>query len=474
MKILLIYPPIENEISHISLKNVDKQRGFLPPLGLLYIASYLKKNKDFHVKVIDCNIDKLTHQNIDQVIKEEKPDIVGVSAMTHFLIDAYKVMTTVKQISKKIITVIGGPHSSIYPITSIHHPDVDYAIKGEGEEVFFQLMSAIKEGLPEDKISSISGLASKFLLEKGLKDEDIQLVRIKNLDSIPFPDRTMLPYDRYSSILSGSNNITTMITSRGCPFKCIFCDRMGKTFRSASPEYVLDEIESILSLGIKEIFIHDDTFTVNKKRVIKICQSIIDRKLKFKWDARARVDCVDYDLLLLMKRAGCNRVSFGVETGNADVLKNLRKGISIEQVEKVFKYCKELKLNVLADFMIGSPGETMTQINDSIKFFKKIKPNYVQFSIVCPYPDTDLYRLALSKGIITTDVWKKFAMNPDINFTPPVWDEFFSRNELEIIAKKMYRKFYFSPGFILNEIKKLKSLKELKTKIKAGFSLFQQ
>jgi len=472
MKILLIYPPIENEISHISLKNVDKQRGFLPPLGLLYIASYLKKNKDFDVKVLDCNVEKITHQNIDIVIKEEKPDIVGVSAMTHFLIDAYKVMTSVKLISKKIITVIGGPHPSIYPITSIRHPDVDYAVKGEGEEVFYELVSAINEGLTDDKISKIKGLASKLLLDKGLKDEEIQLVRIKNLDSIPFPDRNMLPFNKYSSILSNSSSITTMITSRGCPFKCIFCDRMGKTFRSASPEYVLDEIESILNMGIKEIFIHDDTFTVNKKRVIEICQSIIDRKLKFKWDARARVDCVDYDLLLLMKRAGCSRVSFGVETGNADVLKNLRKGISLEQVEKIFRYCRELKLNVLADFMIGSPGETMTQINDSIKFVRKIKPNYVQFSIVCPYPDTDLYRLALSSNIIKTDVWKKFAINPDINFTPPVWDEFFSRNELEIIAKKMYRKFYFSPGFIVNEIKKLKSLKELKVKIKAGISLF--
>lgn len=472
MKILLIYPPIENELSHISLQEIDKERGFLPPLGLLYIATYLRKYSDFDIKVIDCNIDSISHGDISGFIREHNPDVVGISSMTHFLVDAYKVAATVKEISKKIITVIGGPHTTIYPITTVSNPNIDYAIKGEGEIAFYELVRAINKGMSDENIANIKGVASKFLMHQGIKDKDIELLRITDLDMLPFPDRTLLPYKKYSSILSHSNSLTTMISSRGCPYKCIYCDRMGKRFRAFSPDYVLNEIESILALGIKEIFFHDDTFTVNKKRVKAICQGIEDKKLRFTWDARARVDCVDYELLLLMKKAGCGRISFGVESGSSEVLKNLRKGITLEQIERAFNWCKELDISALADFMVGSPGETMDEIKETIVFVKRLKPNYAQFSIVCPYPDTDLYRLGLKKGIIDNDVWLDFSENPSADFTPPIWGEYFSRVELEKIAKKMYKEFYLTPHFIMNEITKIRSLKAVKAKIKAGLNLF--
>ncbi|MFQ5685056.1 MAG: B12-binding domain-containing radical SAM protein [Candidatus Scalindua sp.] len=473
MKILLIYPPIENEVSHISLQEIDEERGFLPPLGLLYLATYLKKYSNFDVKIIDCNVDSISHNDLPKLIIDFNPDIVGISSMTHFLVDAYKIAAAVKNISNKVITVIGGPHTTIYPITTLENPNVDYTIKGEGELAFYKLVLALQKGVAEEELSSIKGIATKFLQRKGAKDTDIELIRIPDLDTLPIPDRTLLPYKKYYSVLSHSSNIATMITTRGCPYRCIYCDRMGKKYRSTSAEYVLDEIESILSLGIREIFFHDDTFNIEKKRVVDICEAILDKKLKFKWDARARINCADYNQLLLMKRAGCSRISFGVESGNPNVLRNLRKGITLEQVEDVFKWCKELGISSLADFMIGSPGETMKEIQDTIKFAKRLKPDYVQFSIVCPYPDTDLYRLCLENNMIKDDVWLNFSRNPSVDFEPPIWNEHFSRHELEMITKKLFKEFYLTPRFIFNEIKKLRSMKEFKVKMKAAVNLFQ-
>jgi radical SAM superfamily enzyme YgiQ (UPF0313 family) len=264
-----------------------------------------------------------------------------------------------------------------------------------------------------------------------------------------------------------------MITSRGCPFRCIFCDRMGKKFRPASAGYVLEEIESILRLGIQEIFIHDDTFSVDKKRVVEICEGILSRNLKFHWDARTRVNCVDFEQLALMKKAGCERISFGIESGDPTILKNLRKGITLEQAEKVFGWCKQLGISTLADFMIGSPGETRKEIAETIKFVHKIKPHYAQFSIVCPYPDTDLYREALQRGLIDHDVWLEFARKPSRDFRPPIWGEHFKREELEQIVKELYRSFYLSPHFILAELAKIRSLRQVGAKLRAGLKLLR-
>ena len=471
MRILLIYPPIENEVSHISLQEIDEERGFLPPLGLLYLATYLKKYSNFDVKIIDCNVDAISHLDLPGSIIDFHPDVVGISSMTHFLVDAYKVAATVKNISNKIITVVGGPHTTIYPVTTLENPNIDYSIKGEGELAFFELVSALQKGVTEEGISSIKGIATRFLVRKGTTDTDVELTRIPDLEALPIPDRTLLPYRKYYSVLSHSTNIATMITTRGCPYRCIYCDRMGKKFRSTSADYVLNEIETILNLGIREIFFHDDTFNVDKKRVVDLCERILDKKLRFKWDARARVDCADYNQLLLMKRAGCSRISFGVESGNQDVLKKLRKGITLQQVEKVFQWCKELQINSLADFMIGSPGETMKEIQDTISFVKKLKPDYAQFSIVCPYPDTDLYRLCIKNKMVLEDVWLNFSRNPSVDFEPPIWNEHFSRYELERITRRLFKEFYLTPHFIFNELKKLRSLKEFKIKIKAAINL---
>jgi radical SAM superfamily enzyme YgiQ (UPF0313 family) len=230
---------------------------------------------------------------------------------------------------------------------------------------------------------------------------------IGDLDSMPFPARDLVPYKKYTSLLATSSVVTTMFTSRGCPYKCSFCDRphLGSVFRYRSAEDVVAEMEECIRMGIGEILIYDDTFTVNRQRVMDICNLILKKRLKFRWDIRARVNTVDFEMLKLLKKAGCERIHYGVESGNQGILNILKKGITLEQVRKAFRMTKKVGISTLGYFMIGSPSETRETIMQTINFAIEIGADFAHFTITTPFPGTELYRDALKKGLIKTEVW---------------------------------------------------------------------
>lgn len=468
MHIVLVAPPKENIVSTTIPEDINKERGFSPPLGLLYIASYLKANSAHTVTVIDSEIERLDYHALKLRLEGLKPDLVGIQVLTFTLIDALKTAAIVKELSKDIPVVFGGPHVTIFPAESLAHKDVDYIVRSEGEISFKELLDNMKDS---SRLSSVRGIGFKRGSAMTVTEEPSF---IRDLDSLPMPDRRLTPYQKYYSLLSKNFPITTMMTSRGCPYNCIFCERMGKTFRAKSPEKIIAEIEDCLSLGIKEIFFHDDTFTVDKKRVFRICEMISERGLKFDWDARVRVDTVNAELLKAMKKAGCRRISFGVESGSSKVLKKLRKGITLGQVTAAFEYAQKSRIQTLADFMIGSPGETEDDVSKTMDLAKKLHPDYVQFSITTPYPGTDLYRDAISSGMVKSDVWKEFAVDPKSDFKPPLWTEYFSREELLKMSDKAYKSFYLSPGFMIREALGMRSLGEVAAKFKAGLKLLKK
>lgn len=316
MRVLLINPPRLNEIITDNPSFIDEERGFNPPLGILYLAGYLKKNSKHEIFGLDAQVEGLDYSDkFINKISEINPDVVGITAMTFTLPDVLRTVKIIKnaeeKLNKKVIVVLGGPHIHLFPIESISLANIDFVIKGEGEKPFFHLLEALEGRF---QLSGVSGLVYK----KGgeIVNNPIEGL-IDNLDEIPFPDRKLLPIEKYNSILSGGRVVTTMFTSRGCPFRCSFCDRphLGKKFRARGAKNVVDEMEECLKLGIEEILIYDDTFTVNKQRVIDICREIINRNLKFVWDIRARVDTVDEEILKALKKAGCQRIHFGVEAG---------------------------------------------------------------------------------------------------------------------------------------------------------------
>jgi len=468
MNILLINPPRENEIIGNNPSIIEEERGSNPPLGLLYVAGYLERNSDHCVSVIDAQVEKLDYHILPSRIGTFKPDVVGITAMTMTLIDVMKTTELVKGIDKNIKIVLGGPHVHLYPEETIQLEHVDYLVLGEGEAAFKELLDHIEDSSQLEKISGLVFQRNGRIINTGVRSA------IENLDEIPFPARHLVPYRKYNSLLSKREISTTIFTSRGCPFKCSFCDRphLGKIFRARSATNVVDEIEECTNKGIHEFLFYDDTFSVNKKRVVDICNEIVRRKLNIGWDIRARIDTVNEDVLKHLEKAGCQGIHYGIEAGSERILKVLNKGINIKQTKQVFDLTRKFKIPILAYFMIGNPTETLEDIYITFNVIKMLNPDYVHMTIMTPFPGTKIYFDGLKNGIIRKDYWKEFAGNPTPDFVPPHWGENFNRKELQDLLVKGYKAFYIRPSYILKRIMHVKSFTELKKKMAAGINVF--
>ena len=469
MKILLINPPADNIITTTQAKYIISERGLVPPLGLLYLASAVRQNTKHSVKIIDCQLDRLTVDRIKEEMILYEPDIIGISFITFMLIDCIRVAKLAKEYEKmarrKVYVIAGGPHVTIFPEETITFPFIDYALTGEAEFSFINLINSLENG---SELADVPGI---YYQNKGNVIKGPKHTYIEDLNSLAIPDRRLLEYKKYGNVLSGGGTMTTMMTSRGCPYQCIFCDRLGKKFRAVSAENVVREIKDCVALDIGNIFFHDDTFTINKQRVLDICRMIREKNLRIKFSLRSRVNTIDEEMIRVLKRAGCQRISFGVESGVQRILNRIKKGITLDQVEEAFKLVRKYNIISLADFMIGHPDETIDDIHHTIKFAKRIKPDYIQFSVTTPYPGTELYFEGLASGVIEKDVWREFAKNPDKGFVPPRWEENIDRQTLYSILHECYRKFYLSPSFIIENIIRIRDGAELKRKICAGFKV---
>jgi len=469
MKVLLVNPPIDNMITTNIPTYVDEERGYNPPLGIMYVAAYAEQHTNHKIEILDVLAEEIGYKELENEIKKRKPDVVGITAMTFTLIDVMIIAKIIKSVDKDIKIVLGGPHVNIYPEETISLPEVDFLVLGEGEIIFTELMENIVD---YNALKNIKGIVFKHngkIINTGTRE------LIENLDSLPFPARHLTKINLYSSLLAKRSPVTTMMTSRGCPYKCLFCDRphLGKRFRAHSAKYVVDEMEECINMGIHEFLLYDDTSTIDRQRIIDICNLIIERDLDVGWDIRARVDTVNQEMLKSLKKAGCERIHYGVESANPEILKILRKGITLEQVEKVFKMTKKVGIDILAYFMIGSPTETRVQIMNTINYAKKLQPDYCHFSITTPFPATPLYYIGLEKGVIKKDYWREFASNPTKDFVPEFWEEILSKEELLELLEYAYKSFYTRPSYVIKKMLKVKSLGEFTRKAKAGLRLLK-
>lgn len=467
MKVLLINPPNQYMVSANTPEFVDTEGGYNPPLGLLYVAGYLREHSDHEVEILDALVEEMSYEQVEETVKEKQPDVVGITTLTFTVVDVVKTVQVVKKAVPNSKVVLGGPHVHLFPRESIGLDGVDYLVLGEGEKTFHCLMENMSDS---EALKAQKGLVFKH-------DGAIVITGepgfIEDLDALPFPARDLTPYEKYSSLMATRSPITTMITSRGCPYKCIFCDRphMGKLFRARSAQNVLREMEECVKMGIQEFLVYDDTFTIDRQRVFDICQGIIDNKWDIAWDIRTRVNTVDEEMLEMLKRANCKRISYGIEAGTDRVLKVLKKGITIDQTRKVFKITKKKKIDALAYFMMGAPTETREEIMQTIKLAQDLEPDYVHFSILTPFPGTHIYKEGLKTGFIKNDYWSEFAKNPTPDFSAPFWEENFSADELLDLIKLAYKSFYVRPSYILRKLMRVKSLTELLRKVKAGLKV---
>jgi anaerobic magnesium-protoporphyrin IX monomethyl ester cyclase len=471
MKVLLVNPPSEHLITTNIPSVVDEERGCNPPLGLLYVAAYAKAKTKHEIKVLDCPAERVSHGELEGRIRALKPDVVGIQALTFTLLDARLAAAAAKRANPSCRVVLGGPHVHIYAKETLAMPEVDFAVKGEGETAFTQLLSALEgtRGLKE-----VQGLAWRDEATGEIQDNPAAPF-IEDLDSLPYPARELTSVKKYYSIIARHNPITTLFTSRGCPYRCLFCDRpvMGKRFRCLSAPAVAGEMQECIKLGIREFFIYDDTFNVNRNRVFEICGEIKRRKLDITFDIRARADRMDEEMLGELRSAGCDRIHYGVESGNPEVLKTLRKELDLDQVRGIFKATRRHGLKTLAYFMIGNPGETREMALNTIRFAKELDPDFAHFSVLTPFPATELYDKALAEGRFDRDYWADFARNPVTGFTPRLWEEFMSRDELIGLLKSAYKSFYFRPRIVIKNMVDTRSPADFFRKARAGLKMFR-
>ncbi len=464
MRVLLINPPRDHELLGNNPAIIDEERGYNPPLGLLYVAAYLMRHRDHHVDVLDAQVEELSYTSLRDEIVRRRPDVVGITAMTFTLLDVIETARLVKSINASTPVVLGGPHVHLFPDETLDLPEVDYVVMGEGEVTFAELL---------DRIGDVPGLAQvrgiAFRSDNGVVRTEPRALD-EDLDALPFPARELTPFRKYSSVIARRSPITTMFTSRGCPYQCIFCDRphLGKRFRARTAMGVVDEMEECVGLGIHEFLVYDDTFTIQRQRVLDICDEIIRRKLDIGWDVRARVNTVDEEMLRKMRQANCERVHFGVEAGTDRVLKVLQKGITLAQVERAFHWSKQAGISTLAYFMIGAPTETRADVLQTIEFAKKLAPDFVHITIVTPFPGTQLYRMGLEQGVLSHDFWREFAAHPTADFQPEYWERDMARDELFELLDRAYKSFYGRPDYVVKRLFQVRSAGEFIRKARAG------
>jgi anaerobic magnesium-protoporphyrin IX monomethyl ester cyclase len=458
VKILLIRPRDEGSINTRLPESLDKRRGILPPLGISYIASTLEK-AGHTVKILDAIALNLAAGEIRRNIEEFKPHVVGITAMTSTVLGALESAAIAKEFGS--ITVLGGPQLSIYSEETLSYPYVNYGINGEGEAAMAELVNALENGKP---IDSIQGLIYK-------KDGKVHINEpaiIADLDSLPFPAYHLLPMKKYDSII-GLYPVSTMISTRGCPYKCHFCFKQPSDdkFRYRSPKNVVDEMAHLVErYRVREIMFYDDVLTLRRAHIAGICEEILRRDLHINWEAPTRVDTIDKPLLTLMQKAGCIRLRYGVESGDKNILKLMNKKIDLAQAKEVFKWTKEAGIETFAYFMIGYAHENTETIKHTIDFCIELDPGLAMFTVVTPYPNTPLYELAKREGLIKNDYWREFTLGKIKNERIPYFVP-----DAEHWAKKAYRRFYFRPGYILKRLGMIHSWGDFTKCVRAVFGI---
>ncbi|MFA9454074.1 MAG: radical SAM protein [Candidatus Aminicenantaceae bacterium] len=459
MKILLINPPAENLVKTFAPEALTEEMGFYPPMGLLYVAAGVTQahGDRFQIEVLDTQVERMSYAQIERHIAECQPDVVGISCMTFLLIDALKVGRAAKRVDPKIHVVMGGTHPSIYPEEMASQPDIDSIVMGEGEHTFAELLSALEES------RSLEGIAGVGYKQNGRVVINPARGFIQDLDSLPFPDRNLLPTEKYYNVLGDSKvTMTSLVTTRGCPFRCTFCtNKDGKACRMRSPENVVQEIEACYARGVTDFDIIDDTFTINKKRALAIADLILEKGLKITMDLRARVDTVDQEVLDRLAEAGCNRIRFGVESGDPGVLENIQKGITLEQIRAAYSMARKAGMVTFAYFMLGMPGETAVEIKKSLDLAKELRPDFAQFLIFTPFPATPVYDEGMEKGVLEGDYWREFSAHPTEDFVAQWWTENFTHEELEKWQRKVHLSYYYRPAYVWSQLRQVRSFKEL-------------
>lgn len=384
------------------LLNAPDLSSRYPYLGITTLAGVLREN-GITVALLDTSAERLTISQIISDIRDKNPRIIGLSLMSPTLRVAYQLIQAIKANFPEKTIVVGGAHLDACP-ESLPSIGVEYGFYGECEYEFLDFCKAILAGeQPQDAPCFIRFSEEKLFIG----DKKI----LPDLNILPRPAYDLLPMDRYYSP-STSRKAISCISSRGCPYNCLFCSKLHqKKYRYLSCDTLMDHLHFLVGdLGVEWVEFVDEIFTLRRERIVELCNAIIDSELDFEWGCGTRVDKLDEDLLLLMKEAGCHKIGFGVETGSERVRDVVHKRVSDEQIYNAVRLCRKHKIQTQTCFIFGHPTETLKEMLKTIRFAQKLRSNYPAFSLMIPIPGSELFELAKSEGKTDPDVWTSFML----------------------------------------------------------------
>jgi anaerobic magnesium-protoporphyrin IX monomethyl ester cyclase len=411
-----------------------------PPLGLAYLAAVLDQD-GYEVKIWDCPVCEIDHEKLKAELASFQPSLVGIGSMTPTIESAFKSAVVAKEACPDAKVVVGGPHVTFMDKETLaQEPAIDVVVRGEGEETLSELVT---------HLPNLSGLedVKGITFRKG--DQIIKTPNrpfIQDLDALPRPAFNLLPIEKYRIL---GRKLLPIMSSRGCPFQCSFCvasQMFGAGFRARNPKKVLDELEWLRDeYGAQGISFQDDTLTFNRKRILEICDGIMERKINLRWGCGTRADVVTKEILAKMQKAHCDEICFGVESGCQRIRDALKKRVSTEQIENAIKWAKEAGIFVTASIILGYPGETKETLMQTLEFIRKVEPDDVYLCHATPYPGTELRALVERNGWKMEKDWKLYnTMNPIFE------DPQLPAKEIALMRKKFYDKFY-SPRYIIRQ-----------------------
>lgn len=390
----------------------NSRENLEPPLGIAYLASVLEKAGE-RVYLLDFEIDKFSSDSLESFIVEKEIGLAGVSFRTASYSSAKQFIQTIKKMKKVPLLVVGGHHVTAFPEHTLQNLNCDIAVRGEAEGIILELIKALEN---KQSLYQVKGISFRD------GDKVISTPKappISDLDRLPFPARHLLPIERYSVI--------TIVTSRGCPFSCIYCDKSISTrqvkFRSA--EDVYNEISEINKhYPGKRIYFVDDHFFLLKQRLNKIFDLIEKNGIKFNWMCQARADGVDLGILKRAKSTGCDLIIYGIESGDPDELEYMSKQTTVEEAHSAIFLTKEAGIKARANFMLGFPISTHNTIKNTINFAKSAPLELVRFFSVAPFPNTELWDRVYGKDVDLNKMnWDKLNFYTPTYSTPELTQE---------------------------------------------------
>ncbi len=440
-------PPISMEERYGSLAGAGSS---LPSLGILFLAAVTRQH-GFPTQLVDAAALNLGPAGLLARVEAARPDVLGLSATTFSIYHAAAFAVRVRELLPNITVIIGGPHVSAAPLDTMgRFPEFDVAVVGEGEETIVDLLQALDSGSALDSIPGIVMRRDGAITTTGRR------AFLSDLDTLPYPAWDLLEGfpANYPPATFKVRKLpaASLVTSRGCPNRCIFCDRsvFGSNCHAFSAEYVVGMIRHMVEqFGIREFSFEDDTFITFKKRLVAICQGILSLGHQISWTCLGRVNSIDAETLALMKRAGCWQISFGIESGSQEILTAIHKNVTLAQIERAVDLCRTAGILSKGFFIVGHPGETGQTLQQTLDFALKLPLDDISVTMLTPFPGTEIYERATEFGQFDSD-WSRMNLLNTV-FIP----HGLTHEVLEQYQREILRRFYLRPRIILGYLRRL-------------------